>query len=512
MARGSRSASLLWVVVVFVVAAVAVVTFAVVSHSVDNQNQALLQSQAGQVTQLLESAIAQQGTALTAMDAVAAATDASPSLFQAEAAPFTTMPNATVALVRSGRVLAVSGRGLDGGQAVPEPLASAIAHGSPRLFSTGVITVNGHQVLAEIVGGGPTGIAVVEMTGVEPSRTTPTASGPYKQINVALYASPGARPDQLIITTARPLPFADPVATTYVPVGTSKWAVVTAAKAPLAGAWPNALPWVLLVVGLLLAGTLGAVVGLLGRREEYANRLVAERTAELEASQRELVRRERLSAVGEMATMIGHELRNPLGAALNGLYLVRTTIRQPIPPDVDSYLTMTENQTGRAATLADDLTAYMRESDPDLVDVPFGDVADEVLEATPAPDGVDVAVAGRQVAVRADRLQLVQVLTNLVSNAYQVMPEGGSLRLSASANGEGSTLTVEDSGAGIAADQMDRLFDPFFTTRHDGTGLGLAIVRRLVEAHGGEVTASNRPGGGASFEIRLPGHEGRIAP
>jgi hypothetical protein len=417
MARESRSASMLGVLVVVVVAAVTVVAFVVVANSVKNQNRALLESQAGQVTQLLESAISQQGTALTAIDAVAMATDASPSLFQAEAAPFTTMPNATVALVRSGRVLAVSGPGLAAGQAVPEPLASAIAHGSPRLFSTGVIGVGGHPVLAEVVGGGPTGIAVVQMTAVDPSRTTPTASGPYKQINVALYAGPSAQPGQLIITTARPLSFAGPVATTDVPVGTTKWAVVTAAKAPLAGAWPNALPWVLLVAGLLLAGALGAVVVLLGRREEYAMRLVTERTAALEASQRELVRRERLSAVGEMAAMIGHELRNPLGAALNGLYLVRTAIGQPVQPDVDSYLTMTEVQTGRAATLADDLTAYMRERDPDLVDVGFGAVVDEVLGATPAPDGVDVTVTGRQVDVLADRLQLVQVLTNLVSNA-----------------------------------------------------------------------------------------------
>jgi hypothetical protein len=167
MGSGSRSGSWLAVAVAVVVAAVAVVGFVVIRHSVDNQDVALLHTQAGQVTQLLQSALSQQGTSLAAIDAVAKA-GGSTAEFEAEAAPFTTMPNVTVALVDSGRVVAVSGHGLSTGQALPAPLAAAIAGGGPQLFSSGIMRIDGNDVLSEVVGGGPQGPAVIEMSVVDP--------------------------------------------------------------------------------------------------------------------------------------------------------------------------------------------------------------------------------------------------------------------------------------------------------------------------------------------------------
>ncbi|HVA42596.1 MAG TPA: hypothetical protein VNF50_03865 [Acidimicrobiales bacterium] len=221
--------------IALVVVALIVGSSLVTRHSVEDQNRALLETQAGQVTELLQSALSEEGTALTAIDAVATATGASPSVFQAEAAPFTKTPGTTVALIRSGQVLAVAGHGLVLGQPVPSPLATAIAHGGPALSATGVVRIGGEQVIAFIVGGGPTGIAVLDESVVHPSVTTVTVKGPYKQINVALYAASTAQPDQLVVATKRPLPLAGPVVETVLPIGTSKWLVRTDAVAPLAG-------------------------------------------------------------------------------------------------------------------------------------------------------------------------------------------------------------------------------------------------------------------------------------
>jgi signal transduction histidine kinase len=95
---------------------------------------------------------------------------------------------------------------------------------------------------------------------------------------------------------------------------------------------------------------------------------------------------------------------------------------------------------------------------------------------------------------------------NLMMNAVQAMPEGGTLRVVTSADGEAALLRVEDTGPGIAPEHLDRIWDPFFTTKPvgQGTGLGLSITQRIVTRHGGSIRVENRPGGGACFVVRLP--------
>ena len=119
------------------------------------------------------------------------------------------------------------------------------------------------------------------------------------------------------------------------------------------------------------------------RRQRYANALVEQRTAELLASQEALVRSERLSAVGQMTTVVGHELRNPLGAVMNALYMLRRSLDDPAA--AEPHLAVAERQTARAVNLAQDLTAYMREREPELAPMELREVLSDVLEATPRP-------------------------------------------------------------------------------------------------------------------------------
>jgi signal transduction histidine kinase len=298
------------------------------------------------------------------------------------------------------------------------------------------------------------------------------------------------------------------VASARLTVGSVDWLVLVAQKEPLAGTYAEATPWILLLVGLLVGVALALVVEILARRQQVSARLVAERTAELLETQKVLIRQERLSAVGELAVVVSHELRNPLGAAINQLFLLRHQLDDDASPDAERYLADAERSINRAVNLAEDLTAYMRDRELQLADLDFGALVGEVLELTPPPPGVEVGVDS-SLSFEADGSLMTQVITNLVTNAYESMPDGGSLHLAASNHHEAISITVQDSGAGIAPDVAARVFDPFFTTKAGGTGLGMAIVHRLVELHHGQVTIENAPEGGAKVTIDLPV---RVAP
>jgi signal transduction histidine kinase len=205
-----------------------------------------------------------------------------------------------------------------------------------------------------------------------------------------------------------------------------------------------------------------------------------------------------------MATVIGHELRNPLGAAINLLFLARNRLTDHDDPELDGYLDRAERETNRAAALCEDLTAYMHERVPVIMPLDLGALVAEVLESTPPPPGIEVSAGDLGVDLQADRAQLVQMLTNLIINAYQAMPDGGLLGVTGSVSDGFVEITVEDSGVGIDPAVAERLLEPFFTTKPVGTGLGLAIVKRFAEGHNGTVSIENGPTGGARATIRLP--------
>jgi signal transduction histidine kinase len=329
-----------------------------------------------------------------------------------------------------------------------------------------------------------------------------TQAAPFHVLEAAIYASHEPTTSQLVLANTRTLPLSGATYETPVQVGSGTWWLVAAAKSPLAGGFPNAAPYVVLAFVLLLAVAVGSVIEVVVRRQRYANALVEQRTAELLASQEALVRGERLSAVGQMTTVVGHELRNPLGAVMNALYMLRRSLDNPAA--AEPHLAVAERQTARAVNLAQDLTAYMREREPELAPMDLRDVLSDVFEATPKPDNIELTEDIAPIVLNADAKQVAQILTNLVDNAYQAMPEGGSLRIAARADGDIAIITVQDSGAGVDPALVERFFEPFFTTRSDGTGLGLAIVRRLIEGHGGKISIENGPSGGAIVTVRLP--------
>jgi len=222
-----------------------------------------------------------------------------------------------------------------------------------------------------------------------------------------------------------------------------------------------------------------------------------------------LVRRERLAVVGEMATVIGHDLRNPLGAVSNALFLLRHSLDGEVTEQQEAHFQMAEREIAKAATILGDLKAYVRPGTPHVAPMDLRALVAEVIEVAPAPEDVHVILDVAPITLHADRGQLSQVLTNLVMNAYDALENHGSVRITGSLQGHWVLLTVEDDGLGIDPTQAENIFEPFYTTKRRGTGLGLAIVRRLVEAHGGSVHLDGDRPQGALFVLRLPVRQSR---
>ena len=213
-----------------------------------------------------------------------------------------------------------------------------------------------------------------------------------------------------------------------------------------------------------------------------------------------LVRRERLAVVGEMASVVGHDLRNPLGAVSNALFLLQHSLGEEVTEDQERHFQMAGREIAKAAAIIDHLGTYVRPGEPVMAPMELRALVAEVLEVTPPGPGIEAVVDVAPIDLIADRGQMAQVLTNLITNSYDAMGDRGSLRISASVEGRAAVIEVEDDGPGIERTLAERVFEPFFTAKHQGTGLGLAIVRRMVEAHGGSVpsTVTLRRGRGSS--------------
>jgi signal transduction histidine kinase len=169
-------------------------------------------------------------------------------------------------------------------------------------------------------------------------------------------------------------------------------------------------------------------------------------------------------------------------------------------------LDLAERQVERAIRIITDVLDFSRSGEPNPMPTRLDIMVDEILTTSPPPENVEVirsTEAGMTVMVDPDQLR--QVLVNLITNAYQAMGEGGTLRIDTTSMGGDVRMVVADTGVGIRNEARAKIFHPFFTTRSHGTGLGLAVVHRIVVAHCGRITVDSTPGSGAAFTIVLPG-------
>ena len=256
----------------------------------------------------------------------------------------------------------------------------------------------------------------------------------------------------------------------------------------------------------------------LKRSHESLAREVCRLSEELRETNRELQRRERLAALGEMAAGVAHEIRNPLGGI--GLYaslLERDLADRPKEQDLVRKMAAGLKN---LESIVNDILVFACDTEPETEPVFLGKILESVVVQTaPQADAVKVTVEVdpqlASLSLSADANQLERALINLVLNAVDAAGAGGGVPGGRVYVRRGDTddgnrlcrIVIEDNGEGIAPELLNRVFNPFFTTKHTGTGLGLAIVHRIAESHGGSVSAGRADGGGARFVLSIPSAE-----
>jgi signal transduction histidine kinase len=242
---------------------------------------------------------------------------------------------------------------------------------------------------------------------------------------------------------------------------------------------------------------------------EHLEELVAQKTAELK-------RAERLAAIGQMAAMVGHDFRSPLQAILNTIYQGRKQAdlidgnREPnkaLPTRQlrDGFDKLNE-QVMYMNAMVTDLLDFAQTPKPQITHVHVAQLVEDALRLVAAP--ANVAVERRLdpslLTIDLDPFLMQRALTNIIGNACQAMPEGGTLSIATKNNGQTASIEVGDSGVGIPPENLNKLFEPLFSTKSRGVGLGLAIVQSIVTAHGGTITVKSAVGKGSTFCIALP--------
>lgn len=235
-----------------------------------------------------------------------------------------------------------------------------------------------------------------------------------------------------------------------------------------------------------------------------------ERSGEqLRVAQAELVRRERLVALGELSAVVAHEVRNPLAVIFNALVSLRR--QRPLGGETVALLDIVQEEAERLKRVVGELLDFARPHELSLDNVvPSHLVASAVAAATTGehdPGHVRIHVEHDLPSLLCDEHMLRQALVNLVTNALQAEGRTAPVEVRVFAKGDPTSFVcfrVSDDGAGISSEVAKRLFTPFFTTRARGTGLGLAIVKRVVEAHGGEIQWEPAGERGATFTLAIP--------
>jgi signal transduction histidine kinase len=503
-------------VTLLVLAGVVVVSSLLASGEIRNQERLILRERTGEAAAVLGSAFSGSQASLRLLGALAGSGQGRGALFTQAARSVTTAKGeAFLVTAQRGpraRVIAAAGGAPPVGGLLPASQGQLARRAlSVTSMVTGLIHQGRVRWLALGLGraAGP-GTVVWEETKLAGTTVHLAASSPFGNLAIAIYASARPSPATLLVATTRQLPL---TGLEYpFRVGADTWLIVADSPHPIVGALAEAMPWIILAIGLLIAVLVTAVIEALGRRRDYAAAQVEERTsslrtalADLEQAQAQLIRQEKLAAVGQLASTVGHELRNPLGVVMNVLYLMEAGAGDDPEGPMRRHIATAKREISAATLIVSDLLDYSAGRQPILAPVRVSELVAEALSVAPPPKGVQVVRQGEpHLRIEADHDQIRQALLNLITNGYDAMSGGGTLTVAAAPGPDSVQITVTDTGSGMDTETRDAIFTPFFTKKARGIGLGLAVTKRIVEAHRGTITVQSAPSAGSSFTITVP--------
>lgn len=271
---------------------------------------------------------------------------------------------------------------------------------------------------------------------------------------------------------------------------------------------------------ILLYNVIGFLTGFLAERERIQKVHQQKVTRRLEESyaklreqadlileiEEQLRRADRLSALGELSAGMAHEIRNPLGSIRGTAEILQDGIN---PGDKRYEFTrILIKEVDRLNRVVEDFLRFARPAPVERGRFDVNEALREVLALTRQPaltSGVRVELTASVLpSLPGDREQLKQAFLNLILNALQAMPDGGTLTIATELVDGQLRIRFTDTGQGIPQENLERIFNPFFTTRQEGTGLGLAITHRIIQGHGGRIEAQSRLGEGTTFTVIIP--------
>ena len=234
------------------------------------------------------------------------------------------------------------------------------------------------------------------------------------------------------------------------------------------------------------------------------------RTAEFESANERATRSERLAMIGQFSGGIAHDLRNPLGAIKNAVYLImRKLVRESSSENIESiteYVELIDSEVGKANEVISNLLLSGSEKQSVFAEVSMSDITQKTLDNTVLKDNIELKtmIESKTLQVFGESSQLTRVIQNLVGNAQDAMERGGRLGVTVGAEENCAKVEISDTGCGIDPIDIDKIFDPLYTNKSSGTGLGLSICHDIITKHSGSICVDSEIGVGTTFTFRIP--------
>ena len=231
---------------------------------------------------------------------------------------------------------------------------------------------------------------------------------------------------------------------------------------------------------------------------------VGSRTRELRTALNELIKKERLAAIGQMASIVSHEIKNPLAVIKNAVYLIKARLGENAEPKILKNISVIDQEINQANGIIEEILGYARSREQILSVTDLTMYIKEILASYPMPAHIKVSTdfADTSLIVKIDTEEMKQAVRNIIGNAVEVMPESGHLVIKTFSGENGTAvLSIRDSGPGIPKDIRENIFTPFFTTKARGTGLGLAVVKKVAGRNNVQIELVSEEGKGTKISM-----------